>query len=245
MEKDSYLEEIETIASFFQNYRLPFPHSGGSWALAPESSQFLGSLIRYSGCENILEFGSGYSSLIIAYELEKANRGLIDSINSSRYWSNRAADLASRNNLIHRTRFFISNLGLRVCKNHPSIFYDMEELANRLAPKYDFVVIDAPHHDLGRDGALYLSIEKIKVGGYFFVDDCKAGHMQKTIKRWKTSFPQSISIKMFSKIGNGVAIIKKEKVVDNEPNASSKQYIMEWVRSFRNLFRLKIQRIGC
>lgn len=238
------MEGIETIASFFQNYRLPFPHSGGSWALAPEASKFLGSLVKYYDFENILEFGSGYSSSIIAYELEKANRGVLDSIDNSRYWSNCAADLASRNNLIHRIRFFISNLGLRICKNHASIFYDMEELANRLAPKYDLVVIDAPHHDLGRDGALYLNIKKIKVEGYFFVDDCKADHMQKTIKRWKTSFPQSISIKMFSEIGNGVAIIKRERVVGNEPNTSSKQYVMEWVRSFRNLFRLKIQRIG-
>ncbi len=240
------MEDIETIASVFENYRLPFPHSeeGWAWALAPESSKFLGSLIRHYDFENILEFGSGYSSSIIAYELEKSNRGVLDSIDSSTYWSNRAEELASTYNLIHRIRFFVLKLKLTVYKNHPCIFYNMDEPVHHFCQKYDLVVIDAPHHDLGRDGALYYAFTKVKVGGYFFVDDYNADHMRRTIRRWITAFPRSISIKSFVEIGNGIAIIKKEGLVANEPIISPKQFIMEWARSLRNLFRLKIQGIG-
>ena len=178
---------MEKLNLSFRNYVLPFPHPGG-WALNLESCKFLGNFVSSLRVDNILEFGSGYSSTIIAHELTKAKTGFLYSIDNSTNWSMKAKHFAAQKHLSHKVDFHVFKLSLKFYPKIAYIFYDVCSL-------YDLVVIDGPSHNIGRDGALYEIFSKVKVGGFFFVDDSRSDHMNSVIKKWSLSFPTSVSIR--------------------------------------------------
>jgi len=237
------MRDIENIALSFEDYVLQFPHPG-DWALDQDSCKFLGKLLKFLKVENILELGSGYSSVIIANELQQANNGFLHSIDNSNNWSMKAKSFASETQLSHRISFHVFKLNLRVNSKIPYIFYDIDDDFLNLCPIYDFVVIDGPHHDVGRDGALYHIFPKVKIGGYFFVDDAGAEHMRGTIKRWMASFPTSITVRHFYEIGNGIAIIKKLHNTSTEPRHTLVHSFVLWVKALRNYMRLQVLKLN-
>jgi len=232
---------IDGIHSFYsrsEEYKIPFPHPGG-WSLDLEACKFLCALIHHCKLSCILEFGSGFSSSIMAYELEKHHVGTIDSIDNSNYWSAQAANLSLKYNLGHRIQFHVLKLTLKKKKYYGHIFYDINNNFFSKELKYDLVVVDAPHHDLGRDGAIYQTIDKLPVGSYFFVHDTNSDHMKATIQRWQEHYPTSISVMKFNDIGNGVSLIRKEQYSDHEPVFSIRHFTIGWIRTIRNYKRLK------
>jgi hypothetical protein len=237
------MQHIENLNLSFRNYALPFPHPGG-WALNLESCKFLGNLVSSLSVENILEFGSGYSSTIIAHELTKVKTGFLYSIDNSTTWSMKAKHFASQNHLSHKVDFHVFKLSLRFYPKIAYMFYDIDDSFYDLCSIYDLVVIDGPSQDIGRDGALYEIFSKVKVGGYFFVDDSRADHMRTVIKRWSLSFPTSVSIRNFYEIGNGITIIKKVRDTCDEPYISSRQSFVSWIKALRNYMRLQMLKLN-
>lgn len=223
-------------------HKLPFPHPGG-WALSPASCEFLIRLISYYKFENILEFGSGYSSSIIAHELEKNDNGFLYSIDNSSYWQVKAKKIAEEHKLAHRIQFYSSKLTLKVYRAYAYIWYDMKKIKN-ISTLFDLIVIDAPRHEIGREGAIYAVFDMIKDGAILFLDDCKADHMRQTIKRWKERYPKSISVDSYHDIGNGIGIIKKECTIKEEPLMISKHLITGWIRGIRNWFRVRTLKLN-
>jgi len=231
------MQDIESVNISFQNYVLPLPHPGG-WALSPDSCKFLGYLVGSLRVKNILEFGSGYSSSIIAHELQNTDKGFLHSIDNSTNWSMKAKNFALENQLSHKIAFHVFRLSLKAYPRIAYIFYDIDDRFYDACPIYDLVVIDGPSHAVGRDGALYEIFPKVKVGGYFLVDDSRADHMRTVIKKWSLSFPLSISVRHFYEIGNGVTIIRKIREAHNEPYISPKQSFVSWIKALRNYIRL-------
>ena len=68
---------------------------------------------------------------------------------------------------------------------------------------YDHAVIDGPHHDVSRDGALPECFGRLRVGGWAIVDDCRSGHMQQTLRRWNQLFGPSIAWPSFPSLRHG------------------------------------------
>jgi predicted O-methyltransferase YrrM len=191
-----------------------------------------------------LEFGSGYSSSLVAYELDKLNHGFLHSIDNSKYWSSKAAKFVEQNKLSPRVAFHVFKLTLRTYGKSAYVFYNIDPHFYSLQPSIDLVIIDGPHHDVGREGALYEVFDKLKVGGYLFLDDCKAEHMERTIERWSARFPKSIRIDKFLEIGNGIAIIKKLRDLTDEPLTLPGQLLFGWMRAIRNYLRIKKLRLN-
>jgi len=237
------MQDIESLNLSFRNYVLPFPHPGG-WALNQESCKFLGNLVSSLRVENTLEFGSGYSSTVIAHELQKTNTGFLHSIDNSTNWSIKAKNFASENQLSHKIAFHVFKLSLKFYPRIAYIFYDIDDRFYDLCPIYDLVVIDGPSQDVGREGALYEIFSKVKVGGYFFVDDSRADHMRTVIKRWSLSFPTSIAARNFYEIGNGITIIKKIGEAYDEPYISPRQSFVLWIKALRNYMRLRMLKLN-
>ena len=237
------MQDIENLDPSFRNYVLPFPHPGG-WALNQESCKFLGHLVSTLRVENTLEFGSGYSSTIIAHELQKINSGFLHSIDNSTNWSMKANNFALENQLSRKISFHVFKLSLKFYPKIAYIFYDIDDRFYDLCHIYDLVVIDGPSQDVGREGALYEIFSKVKVGGYLFVDDSRADHMRTVIKRWSLSFPTSISVRHFYEIGNGITIIRKIREAHDEPYISPRQSFVSWIKALRNYVRLQTLKLN-
>lgn len=172
--------------------------------------------------------------------MEKSNCGRIHSIDDSAYWSGISYALAVQYRLISRINYFIFPLGIRIYKKEMCISYKVPESFYQISIQYDLVLIDAPHHDVGRDGCLFESFPHLRTGGYFICDDCNSRHMQKTLKRWQERFPQSLKIiNVYRDIGNGIGIIQKVEDCLNEPLFSSSRFVVQGLRALRNYWRVK------
>lgn len=230
--------DLSELTSSSVGYPITFPYPGG-WAMSEEACRLLGTFVRWVRPHRVLEFGSGFSSVVIASELARNQTGRLVSIDNSPRWSQAARDMTQKQGFLERVEFHCFPLGVRVyhavpcvCYKIPSTFYERRGL-------YDFVVVDGPHVDVGRDGALFEGFSRLKVGSYMLLDDCKASFMKRMLAKWSALFRDSIVYAQALDIGNGITIIRK---LQDLPTARRSlplhTWVIEWLRTARNLFRV-------
>jgi len=220
------------------NYTIPFPYPGG-WAMSEEACRLLGMFLRWTRPQRVLEFGSGFSSVVIAGELARHQAGRLDSIDNSPNWSQTAWEMAQSQDLLEHIDFHCFSLGLKIYHGMPCVFYKIPSTFHESRGPYDLVIVDGPQADVGRDGALPESFSRLRVGGYMILDDCKSCHMKRTLKKWKILFRHSIVYDEAPDIGNGIGIVRK--VQDLQPESLSLPvhlWISQWLRTARNLLRV-------
>lgn len=229
---------IDIIIRESNSCALPFPYPG-NWALSTNSCQFLATLVRHIKPERVIEFGSGYSSLIVGEELRKKGSGVLHSIDNSRTWNRRAKDEAAKHpRLAQHIQFYRFPLGMRIYGSQPVIGFKIPASFYFSPQPYDMVVIDAPHVDVNRDSVLYEIFPHVKLGGFLFCDDCNASYMQWTLKRWEERYPDSFDIRLYPDIGNGIGIIIKKTEGDGGPLFRPAQFVPSVVRGLRNYYRI-------
>lgn len=225
--------DLPTLTARSLAYALLCPSRGG-WALTEEACRFVGAFVQWWRPSRVLEFGSGFSTLVVAAELTHGKHGALDSIDNSVYWSAAAREMACE-----RVEFHRFPLGLRSYRGFPCVFYRIPPAFYRLRAPYDLVIVDGPHHDVGRDGALPESLVRLRTGGYVLLDDCHSGHMQRTLAKWRTLFGPSITEAKVLDIGKGLGIIRK---LADAPlrlrSLSVARLVQEWLRAGRNLSRI-------
>lgn len=230
--------EMSKLVALSGTYTIPFRFPGG-WAMSEEACRFVGTFVRWARPRRVLEFGSGFSSLVIASELARHGGGKLDSIDNSVRWSTTAREMAREHDLLGWVEFHLFPLGLRIDRSDPYVFYRIQRAFYEGQSPYDLVIVDGPHHDVGRDGALPESFARLRVGGHVIMDDCKSDHMKHTLAKWKMLFGRSIVCIDSIEIGNGVGVIKK--LNDSPPDFLAlprSHRIRDWVRTVRNLVRV-------
>ncbi len=229
--------DVSKLTSCSLSYPIPFSHPGG-WAMSEEACRLVGMFIRWARPRRVLEFGSGFSSVVIGGELSHDKTGRLDSIDNSPAWSQAAREMAQSQDLLERIEFHHFSLGLRIYHGMPCVFYKIPSTFYEHRGLYDLVIVDGPRADVGRDGALPESFKRLKVGGYMILDDCKSSHMKRTLAKWKMLFRHSIVYDEAPDIGNGVGIVRK--VQNLEPESLSLPLhlcVLQWLRTARNLLR--------
>lgn len=229
---------LEAAKLSSKEYVIPFCHPGGR-ALSPDSCRFVGQIIKLLRPRKVLEFGSGFSSIVIANELHRQNAGSLDSIDNSRGWSKLAYEMAAKYGMLDRVTFHVFELGLRIYPGLPCVFYKIPENFYSRGP-YDLVVADGPGYEVGRDGVLFEVLARLCVPGYVILDDCNADHMQQTVTMWQARFASSIILTEHRDIGNGIGIIEKVNEYPVPSKMRTTLSIHEWLRTARNLLRVKM-----
>ena len=234
------MRDLATMAAAAAVYEIPEPHPGGR-ALAEDSCRLLGALVRTLQPRQVLEFGSGFSSVVIARELGRQGAGRLDSVDHSLVWSARAREMAGRHGVLDRLDLHVFPLGLRLHGGVPSVFY-------RIPPdfyshrRYDLVLVDGPGHEVGRDGALPEALPRLNVAGWVVLDDCRSGHMQGSLARWNARFGPAVSWSECLDVGNGIAVGEKITELADPGRVGLQRWIVAWMRAGRNLVR--VYRLG-
>jgi hypothetical protein len=147
--------------------------------------------------------------------------------------------MAQKQGLLERMEFHCFSLGLRIYHGLPCVFYKIPSTFYECRGPYDLVIVDGPHVDVGREGALLESFSRLKVGGYMILDDCRSDFMKRTLARWNLVFRHSFVYAEASDVGNGVGIIRKVEDLSLEFFCVPIRFwILEWLRTARNLFRV-------
>lgn len=230
---------LQDVLKDFRDYDISeFSHPGG-WALHVDSCKFLATLIRKYHLKNVLEFGSGFSSIMIANEIKHSRDHLLVSIDNSQYYSQIARQSLVKNNIKANIEFYTFPIRPRVYHKKILLFYAIPQGFWSNFGKFDLVLIDAPHHDFGREAGFYEVFYRLKIGGIAVIDDSNRRSQEMVYaKKWQQIFGDAISMTLLKDIGSGLNVITKLQDTPMGSNFSKHEILISSLKSARNFYRV-------
>mgnify|MGYP001765682679 CR=1 FL=1 len=211
----------------------------GSWALDPCSCRFLAAFVRATGAKRILEFGSGFSTLMMAREIAAQEGNYILSIDNSAQYSAMAREAYETSGCQARVEFRVAPLRPRFYGPRLLLSYSLPKgLLEALGP-FDLVLIDAPQSDFARESVFYDAFPALARGGYAVLDDANREFAEQAcVGAWKKAYGGAIDPVLLEGIGNGLDVI--EKVSDERPRYQLRGALCSAFRTARGLGRLAL-----
>lgn len=169
--------------------RAPMP-APTAYTLQPDMATAIYSMILADQPDTILELGSGLSTLVIGYALDRAERGRLISLEHDAEHAARGREAVRQHGLEHRVQVRHAPLAETTTAQGAARWYEstaIEELG-----ELDMVLVDGPPASIGRH-ARYPAMEKIfeslRPGAVVILDDAKRPEERKIAERWAEEFP--------------------------------------------------------
>jgi predicted O-methyltransferase YrrM len=190
----------------------------GETAMDPASCKFIGAFTRALGAKKVLEFGSGFSTLMMAREMAAAEGNYLLSIDDSPAFSAAAKDDYDASGCQSKVEFRLAPMRPKFYGAKLLLSYSLPKgLLEALGP-FDLVLIDAPHREHGRESVFYDAFPALAEGGYIVLDDANRPDMQAYVRAWRAAYGKDVDPIMLEGIGNGLCVV--EKVSDVRPRFS-------------------------
>lgn len=183
------------------------PNSNKRWRIHPTLGRFLATAVTELERRNVLEFGAGSSSLVLAWALSEAGGGRLTSVEplpeySAKQWEvvqNIAGVDAQM--VVAEPRFVLDRRGAH---------HDFRQAAPALEARapFDLVLVDAPPRFFGRDGSLHLAFPHLTPGALVVLDDAKRAGERWTVRRWLAIYPGLRLVHFDVSTGHGVAVLR-------------------------------------
>ncbi len=120
---------LQDIMDDAGEYDIPAFHNPGGRTLREDSCKFLGALIKKCQLKTVLEFGSGFSSIIIANEIKHSANHLLVSIENCQYYSRIAQQ--------HLTKYGIkANVNFNTFPLRPGFYHKQMLIFNAIPPGF-------------------------------------------------------------------------------------------------------------
>lgn len=208
----------------------------GSWAMDPASCRFLAAFTRALKARRVLEFGSGFSTLMMAREISGTEGNFLLSVDDAPGYTAMAKEAFETSECPAKVEFRTAPLKPRFYGPRLLLSYSLPKgLLDALGP-FDLVLIDAPHHDYGREAVLYDAFSAVAPGGYLVVDDANRADMERSyLRAWQAAYGEAIDPIMLEGIGNGLCVI--EKLEDARPRFALSGSLKAALRTARNYSR--------
>lgn len=215
-------------------------HPGEEFAMHPAACKFMAAFTRSLEAKRVLEFGSGFSTLMMARELPAGDESYLLSIDDSARYSAAAKEAYEASGCQAKVDFRVAPLRPR--------FYGPRLLLSHALPKglleamgpFDLVLIDTPHHDFGREAIFYDAFNAVMPGGYIVMDDTKRESAEKVcLKNWNAVFGDSIDPVILDGIGEGLTVI--EKLEDARPRYTARGALGASLKTVAGLTRLLLR----
>ncbi len=170
--------------------RLPLPKMRG-WAISPDFAELLLSEILIRKPANIVEFGSGVSTIITGYALEINNKGHLTSYDHDIFYGDKTAQSLKNHGLskfatVIDTPISKVNINGRDCN-----WYGINPAT--IPKKIDMLVIDGPPAKTDNEArfpALPFLIEHLANDAVIILDDGIRQQEKDICKQWVAMFPE-------------------------------------------------------
>lgn len=192
-----------------------FEHPGES-ALDPASCRFVAAFVRALGAKRILEFGSGFSTLMMAREIAATEGNFLLSIDHLPGYSAAARDALESSGCQAKVEFRVAGLKPRFYGPRLLLTYDLPKgLLEALGP-FDLVLIDSPQHNYACEAVFYDAFPAVASGGYLVLGEAnREGHEKVSSLNWDRAYGDAIQPAFLEGIGNGLNVV--EKLGDDRP----------------------------
>lgn len=187
----------------------------GSWAMDPASCRFVAAFARALEAQRVVEFGSGFSTLMLAREIEQKEGNYLLSVDDSPRYSTMASEALETSACKAKVEFRVAPLRPKLYGPRLLLSYALPKgLVGAMGP-FDLALIDAPHDGWDPEAVLYDVFPAIELGGYALLDDANAPRRAATMEAWRSAFGEAADFIHLEGIGNGLLAV--EKLSDDGP----------------------------
>ena len=192
--------------------RLEHPGDG---SLDPASCRFLAAFIRASGSSRVLEFGSGFSSMMIGREITGFEDNLLFSVDASKAYSESAREGIETCGVKVNAEFRVARLRPRFFGPRLLAAYDLPEGLLAAKGPFDLAVIDAPPYNPEvREAAFRQAFPAVAPGGYIIFGEANLPR-EEGAWAWERAYGEAVAPVRLEGIGGGLRVV--EKIDDAEP----------------------------
>ncbi|MGB3404537.1 MAG: glycosyltransferase [Microcoleaceae cyanobacterium] len=180
------------------------------WAASPDLAVLIYSMILEKKPQNIIEFGSGSSSLIIGYALQKLGRGQVTSLDHDHKYSQLSANLVASHRLEEYCQIYHAPLIETQIEDNSYKFYSLDKIED--IAKADMLIIDGPPAStnfLARFPAVPLLYDKLSDGCVIILDDGNRQDEKIAVDKWLQKFKDLKSLPK-PQTEKGVSVLIKE-----------------------------------
>jgi len=204
---------MEALFSIFSviHLRHPLPPMG-RWAVSPDFARILVDVILERTPGLVVELGSGVSTLLCAYCLEKNGVGAIVSVEHEDEFVRATTENIRKHRLDQFARVVHAPLRDITLRNRIYKWYDKDLVLPKIASqKVDVLIVDGPPAKTG-DEARYPAVpvlfDLLADQAIVLVDDAGRQEERTTVRRWVRKFP-ILNLEYLRWTEKGTAILKK------------------------------------
>ncbi len=181
------------------------PPDLGKWPVSRPMARWLTRLVIGLQRTSILEFGAGWSSLVLAHALAARGGGRLTSVEHQPAY---VADPWARAEAIAGvdTSLVVTDLHRRVSADGLLWSYRGVRQAIAARAPFDLVFIDAPPGRYGRSSPLHDAYPFLAAGAVVVLDDAGRDEEQLVIKRWLATYPGLHLATMDAHVDRGIAV---------------------------------------
>ncbi len=168
--------------------RAPLPPMTG-WAAHPELAALLARRVLCARPSLVVEAGSGVSTLVHAYALEKNGSGRVVSLDHEPTYAARTRDEIEALGLANHAEVVDAPLVEHRLRHGTMLWYSLE----RLPPgPIDLLLVDGPPvglQSLSRYPAVPLLVDRLTDGAWVVLDDADRASERAVVERWLAEYP--------------------------------------------------------
>ena len=184
------------------------------WAISPDIATFLYATVVDRGIENIIELGSGSSTLMFAYALARSGRGRVVSIDHDVAYCQATRTLLRQHGL--EAYCEILHAPLRDCtiNGRHFRFYDLSVLGD--ACDFQLLFVDGPPGTTNQNArfpAVPLLDDRLSEDALIVLDDANRGDEVNSIALWLAAYPR-MSLLQVPLTEKGVAALARSPAFD-------------------------------
>ena len=190
-QQDRIYEQVDALFSIFSliHIRHPLPTLRG-WPVSPDFVKIMMSIIFEKKPSVVLELGSGVSTVVGAYCLEKNGHGALLSMDHDPGASQEGGRHLVRHGLDALARVVCCPLVEQEFSGEKHLWYGIEKLT--LPAGIDILVVhghSVTMQQVARYPALPFFMDRLSQGGVVLVDDAAGPGENEIVKRWMEEYP--------------------------------------------------------
>lgn len=182
------------------------PPDLGLWPVSRQMAGWLARVIAGLGCRSVLEFGAGWSSLVLAQSLAAAGGGRLTSVEHEPTYMRE--DVWERVQQTPGVDAALVVTGLHRRLSTHGLLWSYHDVHRMIAPRapYDLLLIDAPPSRYGRTSPLHDAYPFLAPGAVIVLDDAARIEEQTVTKRWLATYPGLDLVIMDTEVERGIAV---------------------------------------
>ena len=184
-----HIQDLQFLQSQL-DLRKPLPYLTG-WSASPALASRLHSLIVERRPLSVLELGSGVSTIVMAYAVEKNGVGHVVSIDHDEAYAQKTKAELKRHGLDHAATVVYAPLvsigtnGSHGTHGTPQLWYDLSRVSDLAS--VDLLVVDGPPRHTGKDArlpAVELLKSQLSSDCVVVIDDANRSCEMNSVKAW-------------------------------------------------------------